>query len=137
MESLYHYRSDVQEIPQIRKDLSKLGSSWKIPDSEKRQIGVIIEELFSNIIRFAYSDSDEHIIAVRISMRDREITIQIVDDGAPFNPVEFNPTPDPEPASYDSGGMGLVLVKTFSDSLVYSRKDRKNFLEITKILRSK
>jgi len=33
--------------------------------------------------------------------------------------------------------MGLVLVKAFSDSLTYFRKDQKNHLEIIKTVRSK
>lgn len=137
MESTFNYRSNVQDIPQIRKDLSKLASSWKIPDSEIRQIEVIIEEIFSNIVRFAYRDSTEHLIVIKMSMSDGKIAILIIDDGVAFNPTEYNATPNPDPAASESGGMGLVLVKTFSDSLTYFRKDQKNHLEIIKTVRSK
>lgn len=136
MEISFSYRSNIQDIPRLRKDLSNLASSWKIPESEFRQIGVIIEELLSNIIRFAYNDNNEHPIDVRIGMSGKIINIQIVDDGVSFNPTEYHPLPNPDPAASDTFGMGLVLVKTFSDSLNYFRKDDKNHLEITKTLRS-
>jgi len=137
MESQFCYRSTVQDIPLIRKDLSKLASSWRISDSDLKQIGIIIEELFSNIVRFAYSDSTEHIIEVKISLTEEKVSIHFIDDGAAFNPVEYFPTPNQDPAAYKTGGMGLVLVKTFSDSLDYYRADQKNHLEISKTLRRK
>jgi len=137
MESQFCYRSLVQDIPLIRKDLSRLALSWKISDSDLKQIGIIIEELFSNIVRFAYNDSTEHIIEIKISLINEKISVHIVDDGAAFNPVEYFPKPNQDPAAFETGGMGLVLVKTFSDSLDYYREDQKNHLEISKTLRSK
>ncbi len=88
MEQLYKYRSLIQKIPTIRKDLTELQSLWSIPDSEMRQIRLIIEEIFSNVIRYAFSDSQEHLVHVQLKKVDNEITIQITDDGIPFNPLD-------------------------------------------------
>ena len=136
METSFSYRSNVQEIPQIRKDLSALASSWKIPEPEIRQVKIIVEELFSNIVRFAYSDSAVHLIKLQISLANASITIRIVDDGDAFDPTVYKPSEEPDPVTSASGGMGLVLVKTFSDSIIYARKGQKNHLEITKNIRS-
>ena len=136
MEQLYKYRSLIQEIPTIRKDLTELQSLWSIPDSEMRQIRLIIEEIFSNVIRYAFSDSQEHLVHVQLKKVDNEITIQITDDGIPFNPLEYNQGVITDPASSVDGGMGLTLIKTFSNSITYERVDSHNQLLITKKIKS-
>lgn len=136
MEQLYKYRSLIQEIPTIRKDLSELQSLWAIPDSEMRQIRLIIEEIFSNIIRYAFSDSQEHFVHVQLKKINDDITIQITDDGIPFNPLEYNQGATNDPASSVDGGMGLTLIKTFSNSIAYKRVNSNNQLLITKKIKS-
>ncbi len=136
MEQLYKYRSLIQEIPAIRKDLNNLQSEWSIPDSEMRQIRLIIEEIFSNVIRYAFTDSKEHLVQVKLKKVDDEIAIQITDDGIPFNPLEYNQKVITDPASSVDGGMGLTLIKTFSNSITYERVDSKNQLLITKKIKS-
>ena len=133
---VFRYRSEIQDIPQIRQDLDELEARWKIPDSEMRQISVIIEELFSNIVRFAFTDEEEHLIEVKLSRGESEIIIHIIDNGIPFNPLEYNPGPVSNPAASNAGGMGLTLVQTFSDSITYHRKNKENHLEITKKIKT-
>lgn len=135
MEHIFHYKSDIQEIPLIRKNLAELTRSWALPPSESRQIEVIIEELFSNILRFAYEDAQEHLIEIRVVKEEYEIGIEIIDDGIPFNPLEYRSLPSSDPAESNAGGMGLSLVKTFSDSITYRRWNQKNHLQITKMIK--
>ncbi|MCK5137015.1 MAG: ATP-binding protein [Bacteroidales bacterium] len=137
MERNFKYRSEIQELPLIRQDLSGLAAVGDIPESELRQIIVIIEELFSNIIRFAFKDSREHLIEIQLRKVDSAIVIAIIDDGIPFNPLDYNPAPVSDPATSDTRGMGITLVKTFSDAIEYRRSDNRNHLEITKTIKSK
>jgi len=147
MNQSYTYRSEIQEIPAIRKNLSDLQSEWAIPDSEMRQIVVMIEEIFSNILRYAYKDTQEHQVHISLEKNGEDILIQIRDDGIPFNPLEHHPGPVLDPAmSEDNGmgltlmsednGMGLTLIKTFSSSISYRRENQNNHLLITKKIKS-
>ncbi len=136
MEQQFEYRSFIQEIPTIREDLTKLQSLWAIPDSEMRQVRLIIEEIFSNIIRFAFTDSEEHIVQVQLKTGNDEISIRITDDGIPFNPMEYHQGATTDPASSVDGGMGLTLIKTFSNSITYERVENNNQLLITKKIKS-
>jgi anti-sigma regulatory factor (Ser/Thr protein kinase) len=137
MNKVFKYRADIQEIPHIRRDLEQLETEWNIPDSEMRQIGVIVEEIFSNIVRFAYRDDLEHVIEIGLILGEDQVMIWIADDGIPFNPLEYNPGPAMDPAAAHTGGMGLTLVSTFSDSIVYRREEGKNCLEITKMIKTR
>lgn len=132
----YSYRSEIQEIPRIRKDLAELQSEWSIPDSEMRQIGVMIEEIFSNILRYAYRDKLEHQVHISLEKNDDDILIQITDDGIPFNPLEHQPGPNLDPAMSEDSGMGLTLIKTFSSSISYNRENHNNQLLIIKKIKS-
>jgi anti-sigma regulatory factor (Ser/Thr protein kinase) len=136
MEQLYTYSSTIQEIPAIRKDLNKVQALWSVPNSEMRQIRLIIEEIFSNVIRFAFSDSQEHHVHVKLKKDDDEITIQITDDGIPFNPLEYSQGAITDPASSVDGGMGLTLIRTFSNAISYERVGSSNQLIITKKIKS-
>lgn len=132
----YTYSSEIQQIPAIRKDLTDLQSEWAIPDSEMRQISVMIEEIFSNILRYAYRDKLEHQVHIELEKEQEAILIQITDDGIPFNPLEHHPGPVSDPAMSEDSGMGLTLIKTFSSSISYKREENKNHLLITKNIKS-
>lgn len=132
----YTYSSEIQQIPSIRKDLTKLQSEWAIPDSEMRQIRVMIEEIFSNILRYAYKDKLDHQVHIQLEKKHEAILIQIADDGIPFNPLEHHPGPTIDPALSEDSGMGLTLIKTFSSSISYKREEGKNLLLITKKIKS-
>ena len=132
MEQNFQYPSEIHEIPNIRKDMEELEKAWKIPKSKMNQIRVIIEELFSNIVRFAYEDQSEHMIEIGMKRNDEFIEIEIIDDGVAFNPLEHSEDPLRDPALVESGGMGLTLVQTFSNKMSYQRKGKKNLLKIEK-----
>ncbi len=137
MNKTFNYRAHIQEIPQIRKDLEFLKEEWAIPKSEIRQILVIIEEIFSNIVRYAFKDEEEHTIDIRLGNGGNEIEIEIIDDGLDFNPLEYQLESLSDPASSDAGGMGLTLIQAFSSNISYTRNSGKNHLKIIKQVKSK
>ena len=93
--------------------------------------------LFSKIIRIAFENVDDHYLEITLSKTDREIIIEMRDDGDPFNPLEYDPDKMNDPASTDEGGMGLSLIKAFCDSIHYIREEQKNILQIQKIIHGK
>ena len=134
MEKQLVYPAEIQSIPEIRADLERLGSDWQIPRSELRQIQIIMEELFSNSVRYAFSDGREHRIEFLLRREGIIFSIEIIDDGIPFNPSEYQPGHASDPVDTGDGGMGLTLIRTFSDSINYTRKGDKNHLLIRKSL---
>ena len=137
MNRSFQYKAQIQEIPQIRNDLEFLKKEWSVPESEIRQILVIIEELFSNIVRFAYNDQQEHKVDIKLTSRNHEIEIEIVDDGIPFNPLNHENSRLSDPATSDAGGMGLTLIRAFSSNIAYQRNSGQNHLTIIKKIKAK
>jgi anti-sigma regulatory factor (Ser/Thr protein kinase) len=137
MDRFFQYPSHIQEIPRIREDLEFLKKEWAIGKSETRQVLVIIEEIFSNIVRYAFADQKEHHVDIRLKLTDGHLEIQIIDDGIAFNPLDYQLTPLSDPTTSDSGGMGLTLIRTFSNQIEYQRIAGKNHLKITKKVKNK
>jgi anti-sigma regulatory factor (Ser/Thr protein kinase) len=135
MDRVFHYPADIQEIPRIRKDLGFLSKEWAVTDGEIRQIQLIIEELFSNIVRHAFQDTMDHVVDIRLEHRDGHIAIEIIDDGIPFNPLDYKDGTGKDPAKIEERGMGLSLVKAFSSGASYLHDSGRNHLTITKKLK--
>ena len=136
MEQRFIYRPDIQQVPLIRKNLSALKAMWKIPNSEFKQILFIVEELFSNIIRHAFNDSGEHEIEMTVKKEPDHIVLEIIDDGIPFDPVNYQSESVTNPVGAEEGGMGISLVRTFSDGVTYRRINQKNHLQVVKWIKS-
>ncbi len=89
-----------------------------------------LEELLTNIIKYASAPSGPDAVDVRISRAENGFRVRFSYGGIPFDPVAR-----PEPVFAASlqertaGGMGLHLVKHLVEAFVYRRADGKNQLE--------
>jgi anti-sigma regulatory factor (Ser/Thr protein kinase) len=92
-----------------------------------------IEEVVTNCIKYGYDDAKDHTVDVTFSVADGALTIEVVDDGNPFNPLEA-PRPDLSLAMEDRpiGGLGLHLLRELADQVSYERRDGTNRLSLTK-----
>lgn len=92
-----------------------------------------IEELVTNCIKYGYTDPEDHTIDVAFSVDDGVLTIDVTDDGNPFDPLHA-PRPDLSLAAEDRpiGGLGLHLLRELSDEVTYERRDGTNRLRLVK-----
>ena len=104
------------------------------PMKAEMQINVAIDEIFSNIARYAYGDSVGD-AAVRFSYSEngRTVTLTFTDSGIPYNPIK-NEDPDITLSAEERqiGGLGIYLVKKTMDEVSYEYKNDKNILTIRK-----
>ena len=99
----------------------------------QNQIGIAVDEIFSNIARYAY-DSDVGGAAVRIAVGD-DITIEFEDSGIAYDPLSAQDPDTALPAEERNiGGLGVYMVKNLMDSMEYRRDGCKNVLRIKKKL---
>jgi len=100
----------------------------------KAQIGVAVDEIFSNVSRYAYSPEVGGVL-IRIAVGE-EISIEFEDGGIAYDPLASAKTPDIEVAPEDReiGGLGIHIVKNIMDSASYRRENNKNILVIKKNL---
>lgn len=99
-----------------------------LPISFKTQnLQLISEEAFVNIVNYGNSKKN---IEFLIGHNAKEILIQFVDSGTPFNPCEHgsNPINTSLEDEIQIGGLGIIMMKKMSKEVFYQRSGDKNFL---------
>lgn len=99
---------------------------------------LLIDEIVSNSLQHGQTPGDPanpgcsaEPVRIAITDHDAGLTIEITDNGPPFDPAA-HPAP-----SYDGqtppkiGGMGLCLIRKMAASLRYERLDGRNHVRIT------
>ena len=126
-------KSDLAEITKVFERIKALEQKGLIKEPMTRQLSVVLDELLNNSISYAFDDAKEHEIAVEINVGDEDVTIKIVDDGAPFNPFS-SPEPDLSLGVEERaiGGLGVHIVKNIMDDYSYDRHDGKNVVTLVK-----
>ena len=95
------------------------------------KLNLVLEELSVNIVNYSGATGD---IEISLASDAEIVTVEISDDGRPFNPLLDHETPDVSASLGDRpvGGLGIHLVRTMMDEAWYSREDGKNKLAMTK-----
>ena len=97
------------------------------------RVHLVLEELVLNIIDYGFDDGkDDHELVVVLMSEDDNLTIEITDDGIPFDPLQDAKVPDVDAPLEDRpiGGLGVHLVRTMMDEVSYRREDGKNHLTL-------
>jgi serine/threonine-protein kinase RsbW len=126
-------KNSLSELSTLGSSLEQFGEVLGLSSKILFEITLSIEELFSNIISYGYTDDAVHWIKVAISHEDDMIIIRLEDDGIPFDPLAAE-EPDCEcPIEQRKiGNLGIHLTKRFMDDIVYERLESKNILTVKK-----
>lgn len=117
-------------------DLSELNTSFGdfarqsgLRDDVTGQLQVALDEILVNVASY----SGALAITVRVWVNGDRATVEVTDDGAPFNILEV-PEPDTTETLEDRsiGGLGLHMVRTLMDEVGYERIADRNVVTLTK-----
>lgn len=73
-----------------------------------------LTEAVSNSVRHAYGDAGDGQVDVRYELRGDRISIEVVDDGAGFDPEE---APSFDGDELSEGGLGIAIIRTVADDV--------------------
>jgi len=129
-------------IPTQTKYLDLIGSigeriAWELDnysgDKEALayHLNLVLTEATANAIKHATLTVPEDTVRILIHIEENELNIKVYDHGQGFD-LESVPLPDFDHPK--EGGMGLFFIRTFMDSVTYSRQRDCNVLEIIKYL---
>lgn len=126
-------KNDLNDLKRLNKALSVLEKQLDLTSKCHCQLNIILEEIFTNILKYAFTDKNTHFIDIRIAYEKEFLTIQVEDDGHPFNPFEAKkPNLDAPLEERDIGGLGVFFIKQFADEIIYKRKKNKNYIALKK-----
>jgi serine/threonine-protein kinase RsbW len=126
----------TNQLAEIRKVLDLVdafGRSHSLSERVRHDMSVGVDEIISNAIRHSYRDDARHGITVRLRLVPGELHVEIVDDGAPFDPAAHDTSrPSGSVAERPLGGLGLHLVKSLMDDVCYFRLGTENHVTLIK-----
>ena len=126
----------LENIEAVTKFVDEQLEELDCPMKAQMQIDIAIDELFSNIARYAYAPNVGE-ATVRVESSDDPLTVIItfIDKGVPYNPLEKE-DPDTTLSADDRqiGGLGIYMVKKSMDDMRYEYKDGQNISSIVKRL---
>ena len=123
----------IEEMERMAAAIEELGEEEDWPPTLTFQVNLALEELWLNVVNYGH-EGGRHEVFIRLVSEDDSLTIEITDDGKPFNPLADAPVPDTD-EDLDHrhiGGLGVYLVKTMMDELEYKREEGRNHLTMVK-----
>lgn len=106
------------------------------PPKALMEISVAAEEIFINIVNYAY-ETDMGTIDIRFEFieDERKLILSFIDRGKPFDPLK-KVDPDIAQSADDRpiGGLGIYMVKKTMDDVYYMYENGCNVLTITKAI---
>ena len=124
----------IESIPQATEFVITELNALDCPVAARTQIAVAIDEILSNIAKFAYETSEGN-VTVRFAIQEDNSVAEItfIDQGIAYNPLD---TAEPDitlsAKQRAIGGLGVFLVKKTMDDVHYERVDDQNILRIYK-----
>jgi len=130
-------RNNVKDLAALMAGASAFLESQSLPEAAVYKANLVLEEVLTNIVKYAFEDASDHEISVLLAVNDEELTIRFVDDGREFDPLAV-PPPVMKESLEDSavGGLGVYLVRQSVNSIEYRRDQFKNVLTTIISLRS-
>lgn len=126
----------LSELPRLTDWIAARCETLQVPQSQRFEFDLVLEELVTNVIDHGDLDSaDADAIRVALTRHDGDVVITVADHGKPFDPTHA-PEPDTtaDVTERSIGGLGLHLVRSYMDSVVYERVESENRVVLRKAL---
>ena len=128
-ERTWRFPNRMTALAAVAKEVFEWLANLPLSSRAKYSVGLAVEEMSSNVIKYGYDDDREHEIAVHVAAQDDRVEIVFEDDGHPFDPTG-HPKPDLERIveSRKIGGLGIELVRRICENMSYQRVGNRNRL---------
>jgi serine/threonine-protein kinase RsbW len=125
-------RNEMSELAVLSDALRQFCVQHAVGRRTGVQLHVTLDEIVSNIIKYAWPEGGAHELSVCMSAEADTIRVEVVDDGKAFDPR----TAPPPPATVARrrvrpGGIGIHLVRQLVDEIAYHRGDGRNHVVVT------
>ncbi|TSA23811.1 MAG: HAMP domain-containing protein [Bacteroidetes bacterium] len=130
--------NQLDQLPMIVETVEEISRDWNISSKINMELNLVLEELFTNIVFYAFKDKQEHLIDITFSLTSSDILqIVIVDDGRYFDLIEASQEVKLDAALEERkvGGLGIHFVRQMMDEMNYERKGGKNVVTLKKYIK--
>src|SRR5258708_1895159 len=127
-------RAERAELSRLVRFATEFAERNGLPAEELSRLLLILDELFSNIVRHGYDGAAANgTIEVTLSFARGRLGIEIMDDGRPFDPLTApSPNLDLPASERQLGGLGIHFVRELVDEARYVRRGKRNRLTLSR-----
>ncbi|MBQ7530966.1 MAG: SpoIIE family protein phosphatase [Paludibacteraceae bacterium] len=122
--------NNENQWPLLKRTIHECGLCIGMDKRVLKKLELAAEEAVVNILH--YSQATE--IALEVRSQKSEISIQLTDDGVPFDPTTYVSDPVKQVDERQIGGLGISLIRKIADELRYQRTGNTNQLTIIKYI---
>ena len=124
---------EAADLPRIQAAIGEFSREQDWPPDIEFQVDLVLEELVLNVVNHGSAGGAGE-IAIELLSDAEAVTIEIIDEGKPFDPLTDAPDPDTESSIEDRavGGLGIHLVRTMMDEVSYRREENRNHMILVK-----
>jgi anti-sigma regulatory factor (Ser/Thr protein kinase) len=127
-------RNNMADLAVLTTAMERVGAEHGMQEQSMFQLQVALDEIVSNVIKYAWPEGGAHDIEIRITARDEGIEVEIIDDGRMFDPREAPERNKPLPGQRPQpGGVGVQMTKQLVDRVDYARIGNRNHTTLTKL----
>lgn len=115
------FLAHFESLDGIREFVGKAAEDFGFKEKDVYAVQMAVDEACSNIIEHAYGGECQDQIECTCIFELKALTIQIIDCGERFNPLEI-PEPDLDASleERDEGGLGLFFMRKLMDEVTFS-----------------
>jgi anti-sigma regulatory factor (Ser/Thr protein kinase) len=121
--------SDLDEVVKVSEWLHELAQTESLPEQTVFRIDLCLAEAVTNAISYGFPEQGRGRIEIELKPEPASVSVTLTDNGVAFDPLE---APAPEsPASLEQariGGLGIHLLRQYSDECHYRRQNECNVL---------
>jgi len=127
-------RNDPAELETLAEFCLRCAKAHGVGPKTLLELNLVLDELCTNIMSYAYDDDREHWIGIRAERRGGMLRVEISDDGRPFDVTAAAAGADVPRSLEDRpvGGLGLQLVRRYVSGIEYRRENGRNITVIEK-----
>jgi sigma-B regulation protein RsbU (phosphoserine phosphatase) len=123
------FESKLSEITILQQFIEEFCHENNIAPKLTMQLNLALEEVVSNIILYAYPESEVGKIELTAEVKNHALTFTLTDYGILFDPTQ-QPYPDITSSIEERpiGGLGIFLARQIMDEIKYERLENRNRL---------
>lgn len=132
----YNIGCSLENLKGVRDFIRKALRSHVTSDVVLNEIILALDEMCSNLMIHAHHCNPDHHLEMHIDVPKKgKVIFEIMDDGAMFDINRFH-EPDIDNLIHEKrkGGLGIRLVKSIMDEVVYTTRNGRNVCRLTKTI---
>ncbi len=126
-------RCTLDELARVSEWVDTIATRWGLPAQTTFAIQLCCEEVFSNIVRHGHPEPSagqtDAVARIVLAQSADSVSLTLEDQGPPFDPLKVEAPAMPSTiGEMQIGGLGIHLIRKFSQSVHYQHREGFNCL---------